>query len=149
VCPLRSRTSIDATFGDEPFTRVELQLRKERATKAWAMLIVLPLDDWPQRAAGFLRAFIDIEADWWMNWLDGVSRFKLSTRRPPSSVEHIEQWLFHQVTPSLAVWLEARNIGGEVDKFKEDALKLFRDGRSRHSGKHRQMIRSYRQEQHK
>jgi len=131
-------------FGDEFFTRVELVVRRDRATALLVKLMHLPLEDWAEKCMGMLRGFVDLGAEWWKNWLQGVDQFRISFQQPTPTIDKIQVWLVHQVAPSLAAWIKARHPGGEADGILGDVLALHKEGTGRHTKKHRAIIENYR-----
>ena len=131
-------------FGQEYFTRAELVVRRDRASALLVKLMYLPLEDWAETCMGFLRGFVDLGAEWWQTWLQGVDQFRISFQQPTPTIDKIQGWLVHQVAPSLAAWVKARHPDGEKDSILSDVLALFREGVSRHMRKHIGIIENYR-----
>lgn len=130
-------------FGAEFFTRAELVVRRDRASALLAKLMSIPLEDWAEKCMGLLRGFVDLGADWWQNWLQGVDQFRISFQQPTPTIDKVQGWLHSQVAPSLAAWIKARHPGGETESILRDILALYKEGSSRHTQKHIGMIENY------
>lgn len=138
-----------AVFGDEPFTRTELELHHERAQVSFALLVQLPIDQWGQTSAGFLAGFIEFEDGWWERFLNGAVSCWVRLKQHVPSIERAQAWIETQVLPSLAVVAFALSKG--VDKNGEISFNLLKtlermvlEGREKWTNKHRAMLRAYR-----
>lgn len=110
------------SFGNAPFTRVELELKGERAAFHFVELMAAPMADWMRVAGAWLNAFIQIGREWWMAFVEGFKAFWLRISRPPETLERMGKWLRKQVAPTLACYAAA-TTGGDID----DMFHMFRE----------------------
>jgi len=107
---------------DHHWIRVEIELKDKRAG---AMVDKL-LEDGPTAALAVLRSCLEFKeagtegnitrrkpAVWWVAFLDGIEKSRLSLPPETRSLEKVRKWLFRQVAPSVA--LVSRAEGGGVD----------------------------------
>ena len=74
-------------------------------------------------------------ADWWLLFVVGVNKLRLSAGAVVRSVERVYGWVRHQVAPMLAVLAE---VQGDWEFIAE----LIEDGKRRWRGQHRGLIGS-------
>ena len=127
-------------MGSEPFTRVELQLRKERSDHAVRLLLYEKSEMWAERAASVLLGFIRFEGGWWEKWLGTVKAVWAKVKQVKPTVRKIEQWLHVQVVASLATYLDAMAKVRPVDEVIEELVAL---GREKYKSRHRAAIRLF------
>jgi len=129
------------------WTRVELQLRSERAEEACKLIAsagdVAPL-------VGVLRSHVDFLdpdslgdqvnmsrrpiASWWQALTQGVERLRLHVSRVQKTVEDVVSWLHRQCAPSLGLILNVPGLGLDM------LLTLACAGEKRLSNRHRRML---------
>lgn len=143
------RISEHPIFGDEDFTRFELELHDERSQGAILYLAASPLDEWWSIGISHLRGFIDFQVQWWDRWCKGVRPFRLKLERKEPSIERAQQWLETQVYPTLAAVALARSphvvdddgvIGATPEQV---AARMVMDGKARLKPDHIKMIKQY------
>lgn len=118
------------SFGDEPFTRVELELKGERASFHFMELMAAPMADWGRVAGAWLNAFIQVGTDWWAAFVAGFKAFWLRISRAPATLERMGTWLRRQVAPTLACYLAAMTAG-DVNEMFDSFRDLSREGLKR------------------
>lgn len=104
------------SFGDEAFTRVELELKGERASFHFMELMANSMPDFARVAGGWLTAFIQVGREWWQTLVDGFRAFWLRISRPPETLDRMGRWLRRQVAPTLACYAAA-TTGGDVSEM--------------------------------
>lgn len=119
------------SFGDESFTRVELELKGKRAAMAFLQVMAAPLQDRRLMAGGLLMGFMTIAADWWTQFTEGVSRSWMILRRSVPTIEAVKKWLHKQVSPSLATYIQAVSAGGQKDRIEAAISDLLAEGKKR------------------
>lgn len=136
-------------WGGDPFTRVELVLRRERASMALSMLIAWDISDWAVLSASLLRGFVDFKCDWWRDWLSGVrkSAIHIKTASKPS-VSKTRDYLHSKIAPMLAMYIKACTkllANHDEREYMKYALldELLADGGDRLGMKHHRLIRLY------
>lgn len=127
------------SFGDDAFTRVELELKSDRASAALLHVMASPQSEWSQIAEKWLSGFIQVRASWWEDFLGNVRSAWLKLRRRVSTVGSIGGWLRAQVAPSLAVYVQAV-CQGETSVLVDEINALLKDGQSRFTRRHNQLI---------
>lgn len=118
------------SFGNDPFTRVELELKGERASFHFMELMANAMTDWCVVAGAWLTAFIQVGREWWMAFVAGFRAFWLRLSRPPETLERMGKWLRKQVAPTLACYLAA-TTGGDVAEMFESFRDFGREGMKR------------------
>jgi phage replication initiation protein len=124
--------------------RVELQARRDRAE---AMALLIGSNQSLEIIAGFLRGLVDFKVKgsnsqrrrwdthgWWVAFLAGVEKLRLSVAPAVRSVEKSYAWCKRQVAPTLAMLLTA--FGGDVGMLDE----LILDGQRRMRPWHRALL---------
>lgn len=84
-------------------TRVEFEVKGERAVAIAAYLMYSEIDEWPQIAIANIKDFIDIYYPWWDKFIGDEDRayMKLNCGKEVE-LERSKEWLIHQVAPALA-----------------------------------------------
>lgn len=123
-------------FGDEYFTRIELQLRGDSAKAALFHLMTFLYADWHEQMVGIIRRFVDLEKKWWLRVMTAPP-VRIALQQTQSSIEKIDRWLHEQVLPSLATYLAAIASPGLELLYLEQLLKK---GRERMTVRHLAMI---------
>jgi DNA relaxase NicK len=141
---LRVYHKIDGhSFGEGvPFTRVEMEYHDDKAHATFREFFMRPKSEWAALAAGFLSSFIQIEVDWWHSWLEGVDKAWVCVSHPKSSIQRKEEYLYRQVSPSLATWLQAKS-GGDMRVIVHELRRLIQHGRHNMQSHHHSMVREY------
>jgi len=138
-------------FGEQNYSRFELQLRHEYADKIFQLVCFLPMEQWSEAAMGVLRGFIDFDFKGWNEWMGVIPKAKVVLKHETPSVERRREWVEYQVAPTLAIL--AQTIGKDMDsitadgEIKDGAVDLFRYlvqvGAERLKKEHLAMIRNY------
>jgi len=131
------------------WTRVELQLRAERAHEG--MKLLASSGDLSSMV-GVLRSHVDFLdpddhqanvsrrrlAPWWETLTQGVARLRLAVVAVQRTVENVVSWLHRQCAPSLGMLLQCPGLGLDM------LLTLAVDGERRLSRRHKNMIKDLR-----
>ena len=117
-------------FGVDAFTRVELELKGNRASFHFQELMAAPMKEWAQLAGGWLKAFIQIGRDWWESFVQSFYAFWLRVCRAPETLEKMGEWLRRQVAPTLACYITAKS-GGDVSEMFDIFRRLSEQGLKR------------------
>ena len=141
---LRVYDKVDGnSFGDGVgFTRVELELKGDRALFAALQVFAAPIDQQHLSAAALLNGFVDVATDFWRDFIVTTKTAWLRLRAAVSSVAKIERWINKAVLPSLATLITAKT-GGDVDEMASLFHELISAGRSRMSARHDAMVDNY------
>lgn len=131
-----------SSFGDEAFTRVELELKADRAALALSEIFAAPMENWADMASAWIVGFCTVKAEWWAAWLGGVRRSWLRLRQNIPTVERVRVWLEKQVLPSLACYVGAVS-GGDIEDMKRLLMGMVADGRGRLSKRQEAMMENY------
>jgi hypothetical protein len=122
--------------GDDPgyWLRVEVQFRRDKAHAVVESYLLGSVST----VVGLLRGLIEFKeptedqtkarwpvSPWWAHFLDHADKMTLSLPKEGSSLERTQNWLRHQVAPSLA--FVTRADGGSVDVVYD----LIREGSTR------------------
>jgi len=127
------------SFGDDSFTRVELELKADRAALGFLQVVAAPMDQWAEMASGLLAGFVQVSTDWWGGFLAAARSSWLRLRRNVPTIERAAKWIEKQVLPSLALVVGALS-GGDVDHMGELLHRFVNDGRERFTDKHWSML---------
>lgn len=140
---LRVYYKTDGTsFGDQPFTRVEMEYKKSRANLEFIRLITSPVEWWAELAAQSLRGFISVDAEWWSTWLETVASAWISLQRQIPSIQKTAKWLREQVAPTLAAYVGAVSFG-DLDEMSAELLRLVQSGQKRMKKRHERLMLGY------
>jgi DNA relaxase NicK len=131
-----------SSFGDEAFTRVELQLMDDRALFAFLSIMASDMSEWAGMAGNLLLGYFNIAAEWWSDWVAGFGQAWLKVRRKVPAIAAMENWLFKAVAPTLATWVAART-GGDVDDMSSAVRALLNHGHGRLGGRHKAIIEGF------
>lgn len=131
-----------SSFGDEPFTRLELELKNERAHNVFLSLLASPLDGWASRSASLLTGYIQVNTQWWLNFIGSVEAWWFSIKRKLATVDRKAAWLQKQIARSLTVVTLAQ-CGGDINAMVEYFRGLLDDGLERLTGQDRALIDAY------
>ena len=141
---LRTYHKMDGhSFGDEAFTRVELELKEDRALMGFLEIMAAPMIERPRVAARILAGFISIDTPWWAELMEGIESSWIKVKRPTPSVQRISKWVRNQVCPSFATLVIALSDGGDMDKMDDVMRELLNEGRISLKAKHHAMIEQY------
>lgn len=124
------KTDGDSFGAGEHFTRVEIELKGDRAAFHLVELMAAPLADWGTVAGAWVNAFIQVKKSWWETFTAGFKSFWLRLRRAPTTLEKMGNWIKRQVAPTLAAYSLA-TTGGELDDLWELYRDLLHDGAKR------------------
>jgi len=127
------------SYGSEPFTRVEMELKGIRADMAISELLAADVSSWSEMACGWLNSFIEIPLPWWAAFLSSAKKSWVKIKRRISTVASMGVWLKNQVAPTLATWVQAVSQG-ESDKLTRQLNDLLLDGQSRFTKRNRALI---------
>ena len=130
------------SFGDEAFTRVELELKDKRAALSMRLLMDVALLERPKLAAGLILDYVNIEADWWAQMMAGIEAAWVIIRRRVPTIKTALAWIDKQVAPTLAVVALALT-GGDVAQTEALVGRLLEAGRKRLKKHHRDMAYGY------
>ena len=132
------KSSVFARCYDERgFTRFELEMKGERATKA-ATLIFADSEQLKQRTMGMIRElvdFVDAKSDtnrsrctllpFWRAFITKFERVKVQlTPRPEITLDRIKNWIEGQVAPSLALYEMACGSRDSYDDVRRDLRRI-------------------------
>lgn len=112
---------------DEEITgwnRVEVQARRDRANDLAAHVVMT--DDIGRMISGVIRNYVQFvertsdqnrarwpECGWWVEFLQGVEKLRLSRKAPDITVERAMKWVEKQVSPTLAMIFAATD--GDIE----------------------------------
>lgn len=130
------------SFGDEAFTRVELELKSVRADMFFRALLAADMSEWAAIATEHLNGFIQLPLSWWSEFLLTAKSAWLRLRRNIPTIEKAKNWIEKQVVPSLALVVGAVS-GGDLDKMQEIFMGWLGDGRRRFNDRHEIMLEQY------
>lgn len=130
------------SFGTEYFTRVELELKKERAMASLLEIMAGAAADMAAVAARYINGFLQIDCDWWNDFIGSAARAWTKIKQAVPTVESIGKWLRKQVAVSFATYIAAVSQG-EVESLQDEINDLLSDGRRRFSKKHKDLIGAY------
>ena len=130
------------SFGREPFTRVELELKGERAAQSFRLLMSKPAVERPALAGGLLLDFMTVDREWWSDLMVGIDRAWIIIRRRIPTIKRALAWLDEQVVPTLATVALALT-DGDVDEMEALLGRMLRSGQKRLKKHHRDMIYNY------
>lgn len=110
------------------FTRLELELKDRRADLvAKQILGSSDVSEWYEIALSHLLDYINFDADWWQEFIQGTGRAWATVTTPQEiTVARMAAWVEHQVAAPLSV-LKDIKPEGYVDKL----LELGREQRTR------------------
>lgn len=131
----------ESEFGDEAFTRTELQMRKQRAHDCMQALLEYSGQEEVVTAfaVGFLRGFVDIQHPFWFSWID-TQPVRIAVPRPISTLESIAGWFQAQVAPSLATYMKAL---AKYDMDNTELERLLKLGREKMKPRHHAMVEGF------
>ncbi len=113
--------------------RLELECRSKRADLIARDVLILKPDDWSDRAIPHLRDFLDIEEDYWNEFIQGharASRTIVDARTKEMS--RIAEWMFKHVSPSLSVM---------ADVYGDEAVKaIVKRGRQKRGSRFNSLL---------
>jgi hypothetical protein len=105
-------------------TRLELELKEDRANTVAETIFLNPIENWPSVAISHLLDFIDIDRPWWKEFIgDNERAYKKLNYAKDVSLEKSRAWLIKQVSPLLAAVAECTS--GEI------LLEMHTEGRKR------------------
>jgi len=130
------------SFGTEYFTRVELELKKERAMASLLEIMAGAAADMSKLAARYINGFLQIDLPWWNKFIGEAAAAWTKIKQAVPTVESIGKWLRKQVAVSFATYISAVSQG-EVESLQDEINDLLSDGRRRFSKKHRELIGAY------
>lgn len=141
----RENAGYDLEEGVTVWNRTEVQARNERAQKIAG--IIANGNDVGDIVAGILKHYLRFvskgkdknKARWntapfWERFLGDVDKLKLTEKAPDRTVQRMEQWLEKQVSPSLAVLMQAYD--GDMERI----YNMIKDGNTRLKDKDHEMI---------
>lgn len=130
-------------FNNEWFTRLELQLRDERADGGYKLLAMTDFNNWPMVMGSSINDFFSIEENYWAGWMQEVPSGSLvKIKHPEKTLKRTTKWLNEQVAPSLAMYFSALT-DNDSEKMFELLIGMMVDGSERWSASHRQAMKNY------
>lgn len=131
------------SFGENvPFTRVELELKDDRAAFAVYEVLQAGFNDMAALAANILTGFMTVVSEWWEKFMVDVKAAWVRVRQNIPTVESIKNWLYSQVATSLVTYIGAVS-GGETHTIKGEIDKLITQGKKGLQNRHYEMMRNY------
>jgi len=117
-------------YNKRGFTRLELELKDRRANLVAVQLFsVSDISEWHPIALSHLQDFIEVDTDWWREFVSGTGRAWATVSTPREvSQEKTTDWLEHQVSAALSVIHDIRD-----DDFLKDLIRKGRVKRKRNS----------------
>lgn len=135
---------------DGPWTRVEVELKGERADR-FGLNLMLEFEQFRELAIGVLRSVIDFRqvnrededwirsrspvVAWWGEFTEGLKICRLSVVRAAKYIEQVWEWADHSLAPMLSVLVAS---GPEA---QSRLLQIISNGVSRWKDSHRQLVR--------
>jgi DNA relaxase NicK len=114
-------------------TRLELELKEERANSIANDLFSKSIEKWYEVAISHLRDFIDIDLTWWKEFINNTDRAYMKLNYAKDiSIEKSRKWLLEQVSPTLAALSEC--TGGKI------ILEMDCEGRKRMYKKYKTLL---------
>lgn len=112
-------------YNKRGYTRVELQAKDDRAHFICMQLLnIQNIDYWFPVMISHLRDFLDIETDWWEEFIHGYGRAYLTISKPREiELDRIKKWINQQVAPSLSLFVDCSE--------PEDFQAMVKSGRKR------------------
>jgi len=92
------------------FTRLEMEMKKTRADLvAKEILAASDISEWFPIAISHLRDYVDFDAPWWEDFVNGVGRAKAIISTPREiTLERMDAWLERQVAVPLSIVNDVR-----------------------------------------
>ncbi|MEX2162235.1 MAG: replication initiation factor domain-containing protein [Anaerolineales bacterium] len=114
------------------YTRLEFQVKDKRADLIALDLLKGPnFDHWFSVIVSHLRDFIDIETDWWTQFIAGQGRANQTVTTPKEvTVDRTMHWLFHAVAPAVSAMNDA--VSDEVPQLLVEVGRKHRGPRYDH-----------------
>ncbi|MEO1286505.1 MAG: replication initiation factor domain-containing protein [Chloroflexota bacterium] len=124
-------------FGDNHFTRVEMVLKGDIASAMWVSILESPVASWLRYAVSAINEYFTVHKNWWVNWcgdvLDGVLFRKQSE---PMSIKKTANWLYTQVSASLAMYIDAMSLDN-YDAMLQEINDLLQHGYEKMTSEHK------------
>lgn len=132
----RSSSRMIRVYNRRGFTRLELQLKDERAQEvAIQLLNIQGTSTWFPVMISHLRDFIDIDTTWWNEFISSFARAHLTISTPRiAELNRITNWLNTQVMPAFSVAVDA--LPGD------ELLSMINSGRNRRNSKYEGLVSS-------
>ena len=131
-------------YNKRGFTRVELELRRERAHEVAKEILLTDPIYWGELFMGHLRDFIDLVEDkdtgmlveFWAMFVQSIPRAGLTITDPREIEKHrLMGWMYEQVSPAFSVFL---------DLYGEDGLKEFyKYGKEKRGGRYDLLLQDH------
>jgi DNA relaxase NicK len=104
----RSSERMVRIYNKRGFTRIELQAKDDRAHFIGIQLLnIQDKDKWFPVMISHLRDFLDIDAPWWEEFINGNARAYLTVSKPRElELERIAAWFDHQIAPTFSVLVD-------------------------------------------
>lgn len=135
----------DELFKNEPFTRVELELKDTRALASVYKLLMTAPKDWHYHFVELINGMMLLGWQKWQDWLGSSSKWWLRLIQIEPSFERSARWIRKQIAPSLA--MVARCMSGGLDvpfdskRVAEYFASLCREGDKRLTTVQRQIVK--------
>lgn len=134
----------DGMFQNEPFTRVELELKDTRALASIYKLLMTAPKDWHYHFVELLNGMLLLGWQVWNDWLGSSSKWWLRLIQIEPSFDRAARWIRKQIAPSLA--MVARSMADSIDapfdskRITDYFASLCREGDKRLTSVQRQIV---------
>jgi DNA relaxase NicK len=114
-------------------TRLELELKEDRANLVAGDIFSKDVEKWHEVAISHLLDFIDIDLPWWKEFINQTDRAYMKLRYAKDvSLEKSRKWLLGQVSPTMAAISEV--TGGDI------VLEMDKEGRKRMGKRYKPLL---------
>lgn len=121
------------TEGDK-YTRVELEVKGDRAQEYWLYISQLSHDDFAgidYAISSMINGLLSVDADWWRAWLDSAGKFWVLVRRVPKKIDEMTEWFIKSVAAAFSTIVDASASTGRARwTMVNDLLNIGRKKRS-------------------
>lgn len=135
----------DELFKNEPFTRVELELKDTRALASIYKLLMTAPKDWHYHFVELLNGMMLLGWRKWNDWLGSSSKWWLRLIQIQPSFERSSRWIRKQIAPSLAMvarcMVDSMDAPFDSKRITDYFASLCREGDKRLTSVQRQIVR--------